>query len=158
MTGIPPTEHGEPAGPDGVGSVRGKERRFPWQLGLAVAAWVVLGALLIVSALNSNSTTSGADQASIDKIQGALGDSAVATHSTAHPTLMLLLGLVVLLGALLLLIGQGWARYLLAVLGVVAVILFAAGGRWEAIVAFAALLVGTVPLLAPSAYRYLASS
>ena len=69
---------------------RDRERRFPWQLGLSVVAWVVLGALLIVSALGGSSTTSGADQASIDKIQGSLGDSAVATDTTAHPTLLLL--------------------------------------------------------------------
>jgi len=45
----------------------------------------------------------------------------------------------------------------LAVLGVIAVILFALGGRWEAVVAFAALVVGAVALLAPSANRYLSS-
>jgi hypothetical protein len=164
MTGTPPTEHGESSGPDGSGAespvdsaAEVKEPGFPWQLGLAVAAWVVLGALLIVSALGSSSTSGGADQASVDKIQGTLGDSAVATNTTAHPTLLLLLGLVVLLMALLLLIGQGWARMVLAVLGVIAVILFAVGGRWEAFVAFAVLVVGTVPLLAPSAHRYLAS-
>jgi 1,4-dihydroxy-2-naphthoate octaprenyltransferase len=165
MTGTPPTEHGESNGRDDAGAespvgaaAEAKEQGFPWQLGLAVVAWVVLGALLIVSALGSSSTSGGADQASVDKIQGTLGDSAVATNTTAHPTLMLLLGLVVLLMALLLLIGQGWARLALGVLGVLAVILFAVGGRWEAIIAFAALIVGTVPLLAPSAHRYLTSS
>jgi 1,4-dihydroxy-2-naphthoate octaprenyltransferase len=165
MTGIPPTEHGESNGRDGAGAesqmdgaAEAKEQGFPWQLGLAVVAWVVLGALLIVSALGSSSTSGGADQASVDKIQGTLGDSAVATNTTSHPTLMLLLGLVVLLMALLLLIGQGWARLVLGVLGVLAVILFAVGGHWEAIIAFAVLIVGTVPLLAPSAHRYLTSS
>ncbi|HEX4248000.1 MAG TPA: hypothetical protein VH008_09035 [Pseudonocardia sp.] len=166
MTGTSPTEHGQPSGPDGAdsggqglpsGSVSDRERRFPWQLGLSIVAWVVLGALLVVSALGSNSTTSGADQASISKIQGSLGDSSVATDSSGHPTILLLLGLAVLLMALLLLIGQGWARYVLAVLGVVAVILFAVGGRWETVVAFAALVIGTVPLLAPSTHRYLSS-
>ncbi|MDT7599621.1 MAG: hypothetical protein QOK26_1698 [Pseudonocardiales bacterium] len=165
MTETPPTEHGESNGRDDAGAgspvgaaAQAKEQGFPWQLGLAVVAWVILGALLIVSALGSSSTSGGADQASVDKIQGTLGDSAVATNTTAHPTLMLLLGLVVLLMALLLLIGQGWARLALGVLGVLAVILFAVGGRWEAIIAFAALIVGTVPLLAPSAHRYLTSS
>jgi hypothetical protein len=166
MTGTSPTEHGPPSGPDGAdsggqgvagSSVSDRERRFPWQLGLSVVAWVVLGALLIVSALGTSSTTGGADQASVDKIQGSLGDSAVATDTSSHPTLLLLLGLAVLLMALLLLIGQGWARYALAVLGVLAVILFAVGGRWEAVVAFAALVVGVVPLLAPSTHRYLSS-
>jgi hypothetical protein len=170
MTGTSPTEHGQPSGPDGAdagadsggqggagSSVSDRERRFPWQLGLSVVAWVVLGALLIVSALGTSSTTGGADQASVDKIQGSLGDSAVATDTSSHPTLLLLLGLAVLLMALLLLIGQGWARYALAVLGVLAVILFAVGGRWEAVVAFAALVVGVVPLLAPSTHRYLSS-
>ncbi|HEX4362207.1 MAG TPA: hypothetical protein VH141_32040 [Pseudonocardia sp.] len=169
MTGTSPTEHGQPSGPSGPdgadsgaqaaggGSVGARDRRFPWQLGLSVVAWVVLGALLIVSALGTSSTTGGADQASIDKIQGSLGDSAVATDTSGHPTLLLLLGLAVLLMALLLLIGQGWARYVLGVFGVLAVILFAVGGRWEAVVAFAALVIGTVPLLAPSTHRYLSS-
>ncbi|HEV7787666.1 MAG TPA: hypothetical protein VGP05_01530 [Pseudonocardia sp.] len=165
MTGTPPTAHGESNGRDDAGAespvgaaAEAKEQGFPWQLGLAVVAWVILGALLIVSALGSSSTSGGADQASVDKIQGTLGDSAVATNTAAHPTLMLLLGLVVLLMALLLLIGQGWARLVLGVLGVLAVILFAVGGRWEAIIAFAVLVVGSVPLLAPSAHRYLSSS
>lgn len=154
MTGSPRTGHGEPTGP---GADR-KTERFPWQLGFSVLAWLILGAVLVVSALTASTSTSEADQASIDQVQGTLGSSAVATgNASAHPTLWLLLGLVVLLGALLLLIGQGWARHVLAVLGVVAVIVFAINGRWEALVAFAALVLGTVPLLAPSAHRYLSA-
>ena len=167
MTGTPPPGFGELSGPADAdrasaadtaadSAVRG-EPRFPWQLGLSVLAWVVLGALLVVSALGTGSTTSGADQGSIDKIQGTLGTSAVATHDSSHPTLLLLVGLAVVLMALLLLIGQGWTRHVLAVLGVIAVILFALGGRWEAVVAFAALVVGAVALLAPSVNRYLSS-
>jgi hypothetical protein len=154
MTGSPRTGHSDSNGP---GSDR-RADRFPWQLGFAVLAWVILGAVLVVSALTVPTSTSEADQASINQVQGTLGSSAVATDNTAaHRTLWLLLGLAVLLAALLLLIGQGWARHALAVLGVVAVIVFAINGRWEAIVAFAALVLGTVPLLAPSAHRYLSS-
>jgi hypothetical protein len=167
MTATPPPGFGEPSGPadasrasagDSAGdSTVRSEPRFPWQLGLSVLAWVVLGALLVVSALSTSSTTSGADQGSIDKIQGTLGTSAVATDNSSHPTLLLVVGLMVLLMALLLLIGQGWARHVLGVLGVIAVILFALGGRWEAVIAFAALVVGAVALLAPSVNRYLSS-
>ena len=60
-----------------------------------------------------------------------------------HPTLYLLLGGAVLLMALMLLIGQGWARHVLGVLGVVAVIFFAVGGgSWQAIVSFVLLAAG----------------
>jgi hypothetical protein len=157
MTGTPHIGHGESNGAT-AGADRKSGRRFPWQLGVAVAAWMVLGVLLIVSALISGST-SDADQGSVDQIQSQLGSSAVSTGpSTGHPALWLLLGLVTLLLALLLLIRQGWARYALAVLGVIAVVVLASSGRWEAIVAFAMLVVGSVPLLAPSAHRYLTSS
>lgn len=139
--------------PAGVEKARGG--RFPWQLGVAVAAWVVLGVLLVMSGLNPGPSANEADQASVDQIRNALGDTAVAAHSAGHPTLLLLAGFAILLLSLLLLIGQGWARHVLALAGVAAVILFALGGRWETLVAFAALVIGTVPLLAPSAHRYL---
>ena len=150
MTGNPSTEPAYGSRVDGDG------RKFPWQLGFSVLAWVILGAVLIVAALSATDSTSGADQASIDTIRNALGESSVAVaKANAAPTLWLILGAVVLLLSLLLLLGQGWTRHVLAVLGVVSVIAFALHGRWEAVVAFAALVLGAVPLLAPSAHRYL---
>lgn len=129
---------------------------FPWQLGVAVVVWAALGALLVISALTGSMSSEGPDQASIDAIRNNLGDTAVATSASSHPTLLLLCGLMMLLMAVLLLLGQGWARYVLGVLGILAMVLLALGSRWEAIIAFAVLVLGTVPLLAPSTHRYLA--
>lgn len=130
--------------------------RFPWQVGLAVAAWVALGAALVAAALSGGGGTEGPDQASVDAVRQNLGDSAIATSRSSHPTLLLLAGLAVLLLAILLLLGQGWARYVLGVIGIVMMVLLALDGRGEAVLAFGVLVVGTVPLLAPSAHRYLA--
>lgn len=137
-----------------AGSAR--TQSFPWQLGVAVAAWAALGALLVLSALTVSTTSEGPDQASVDAIRNNLGDTAVATNSSGHPTLLLLCGLMVLLMAVLLLLGQGWSRYVLGVLGIVAMVLLGLDGRWEAIIAFGALVLGTASLLAPSTHRYLA--
>jgi hypothetical protein len=70
---------------------------------------------------------------------------------------MLVLGLLTLLMALLLLIGQGWSRFVLALLAVVAMILWALDGRWEAIVAFAILVIGSSLLFPPKVLRYLSA-
>lgn len=134
----------------------GRTRGFPWQLGVAVAAWAALGALLVISALTGSTTSEGPDQASVEAIRNNLGDTSVAAGSSSHPTLLLLCGLLVVLMAVLLLLGQGWARYVLGVLGIAAMVLLALDGRWEAIIAFGALVLGTIPLLAPSTHRYLA--
>lgn len=163
MSGTPSTEHGEPTGPDGSEDERGltaalaPKQSFPWQVGVSVVAWLLLGALLIASALGVTTSSSEADQGSVDQIQGALGQSAVSTAPAngQHPTLYLLLGGAVLLMSLMLLIGQGWARHVLSVLGLVAVIFFAIGGRWEAIAAFVLLAVGAVLLLNRPSVRYL---
>ena len=134
------------------------KQSFPWQLGVSVVAWLLLGGLLVASALGITSTSGQADQGSVDQIQGALGQSAVATGPSngQHPTLYLLAGGLVLLMSLMLLIGQGWARHVLSVAGVVAVIFFAVGGRFvEAIAAFVLLAIGAVLLLNRPALRYL---
>ena len=160
MTGTPHIDHDESNGAGAGGRSKGG---FPWQLGLAVAAWIVLGALMVVSALNQGSSggSGGADQGSVDQIQSQLGSSSASTGGgeSGHPTVLLLLGFVALVMALLLLIGQGWARYALAVIAVIAVVLFALNGRLlEAVASFLILVVGSVPLLAPSAHRYLTST
>jgi hypothetical protein len=129
--------------------------RFPWQLGLGAAAWVALGGLLVVGALTTPSTTDGPDQASVDKIRDNLGDTAVTTRGSAHPTLLLLVGAVVLLMAVLLLLGQGWARYVLPVLGIASLIVLGIDGRAEVVPVLAALVIGTIPLLSPTLHRYL---
>lgn len=162
MSGTPSADYGDSTGHDdaadqGSAGVTAPKQGFPWQLGASVVAWVLLGGLLIASALGVTTTTSEADQGSIDSIRGALGQSAVASTDTPgqHPTLYLLIGFLVLLAALMLLIGQSWARLALTVLGVITVILLAIGGRWETVVAFVLLVLGAVLLLNRPVQRYL---
>jgi hypothetical protein len=170
MSGTPSADYGDSDGyqdsqgaPEngpadrGPASVVAPKQSFPWQLGASVLAWVLLGGLLIASALGVTSTTSEADQGSIDSIRGALGQSAVASTTAPgqHPTLYLLIGFLILLAALMLLIGQSWARLALTLLGVVTVILLAIGGRWETVVAFVLLVLGAILLLNRPVQRYL---
>ncbi|HEY1970693.1 MAG TPA: hypothetical protein VGH89_22260 [Pseudonocardia sp.] len=164
MSASPSSEPGESNDQHGAeqpdSPVSSASQRFPWQLGVSVVAWVLLGGLLIGSALGASATTSDADQGSIDAIQGALGQSAAATGQNGgqHPTLYVLAGLIVLLMALLLLVGQSWSQHVLSVLGVVSVIAFALGGQAvQAIAAFALLVVGAVLLLNRPVQRYFAS-
>jgi hypothetical protein len=154
MSGSASTDHGEPYDSDAPASKEPKQS-FPWQLGTSVFVWIVLGGLLVASALGQTSSTE-ADQSQVDQIQGSLGQSAAATSQSAgqHPTLYVLIGAVVLLMALLLLIGQSWSQYALYVLAVIAVILYASGGRWEAIAALALFIVGAVLLLNRPVQRY----
>ena len=62
MSGSPSTEHGEPTGPDGsdgsdaaeergLSAVLAPKQSFPWQVGVSVVAWLLLGGLLVASAL-----------------------------------------------------------------------------------------------------------
>jgi hypothetical protein len=156
MTATPPPEGGRHEST--VEARDSSEQRFPWQIAASVVAWVVLGALLVVSALNRSNENGGADQSSVNQIQSQLGASSVGYQNQGgHPTVMLVLGLLTLLMALLLLIGQGWSRFVLALLAVAAMILWALDGRWEAIVAFAVLVIGSSLLLPSKVLRYLSA-
>jgi hypothetical protein len=133
------------------------EQRFPWQVGLATLAWVVLGVTAIVTAMGGRSRTPDADAGSVGQLQDSLGDSAAATHETGpSPAILVAIGLAVLLFAGLLALGQGWARWALTAVGVGTVIFFAAAVGWvPAMIAMGALIVGSLPLLSRSATRYL---
>jgi hypothetical protein len=158
MTGTSSTDQGDTAGQGHrKPGHRPRKERFPWQLGVSVAAWLVLGGVLISAALGGTSSGSEADSGSVSAVQGALGDSAASTPGNGgqHPSLYLLIGLVTLLMSLMLLIGQAWSRYVLYLLGLVSVILFAVGGRWEAIASFVLLVIGAVLLLNRPTLRYL---
>jgi hypothetical protein len=144
--------------PHAAFGVLAPKQSFPWQLGLSVFAWLVLGGLLVAASLGVSTTTGGADESQIQQIQGNLGDSSVATHGSPGPSAVwfLLIGLVTLLLALMLLIGQGWARTVLMVLGVAGVILLALGAHvFEAIAAFVLLAAGSILLLNRACLRYL---
>lgn len=137
-----------------------RRQKYPWQLAVAVLAWAVLAVVTFMAAVNNG--VAGPDEGSVAQIQSTLGDRFAATGSDSgtSPVLLTFLGAVIVLLTVFLAIGQGWARWVLAVLGVVMVIVFALDGKlaFHALVALGALILGSVPLLAPKANSYLAPS
>ncbi|WP_226354658.1 MULTISPECIES: hypothetical protein [unclassified Pseudonocardia] len=128
---------------------------MPWALVVSAAAWMLTAVLLAVAwaGLRPESTVDE-DTASTLAGQGA---PVVEVGTTApYPAWLLLLLAVLLVAA-----GAGLAlrrraaRYPAVVLSVVSVVLLASAGRWETVPAMVLLVVGTVPLLTPSALRHL---
>lgn len=134
--------------------------RFPWPLGLSLVGWFGMGVLLFAVGLGltGRGGASEADSSSVGQVRESLGSgyATAAGGGGGSAVLMVIAGMVVTLLAVLLLVRQGWARHALSVAGVAAVILLAVAGRWETVIAMVALVVGALPLLAPSASRYLA--
>lgn len=134
-----------------------KTGRYPWQLMVAVASWVVLAITLLVSRIGAPESTDANNPAS-SSLRDTLGpETVVATNAQDHWFLPLLpwLGVVVLVVAGALLLGQGWARLVLAAFGVLAVVALAMGAQWHVFLAAIALVMGSVfGLLLPS-HRYL---
>ncbi|WP_226352248.1 MULTISPECIES: hypothetical protein [unclassified Pseudonocardia] len=128
---------------------------MPWALVLSAAAWMLTAVLLAVAWAGLRpEPTVDEDTASTLAGQGA---PVVASGATApYPTWLLLVLAVLLIAAgAALALRRRVARYPAVVLSVVSVVLLAVAGRWETIPAMALLVVGTVPLLTPSALRHL---
>jgi uncharacterized membrane protein YhaH (DUF805 family) len=155
MSATSPSDHDDKSKSARPSSSGKSARKAPWQIVLAVAAWAVLGVLLVVSGVGGSSSDSAAQQ-SITQVQGELGDSAVSTSQDGgHQTILLLLGLVTLVLAALLLMKRAWARYVLALSAIAAMVVFSLDHQWQTTAAFAILVVGSVPLLAAPARDYL---
>ena len=135
-------------------------RKLPWQLALSVGAWTVLGVLLVLAGVGGSSSSDSAAQQSISQVQGQLGsDSDVSTsQDTGHQSILLLLGLVTLVLAVLLLMKRSWARYVLPLLAIAAMVVFSLEHQWQTTAALLVLVVGSVPLLAAPARHYLEES
>ena len=148
MTGSTPAEGGK------------TKQKFPWQLIVAALAWASLGVTALVEALSNTGTSSSeADSGSVSQVQGSLGNSAatVGEKGGSLAAVLILIGIATLLLTALLLLGQGWARMALQVLGLIAVIYFAATVGWiPAVIAMLAMVVGSILLLSGSVSRYLA--
>jgi hypothetical protein len=132
--------------------------RFPWQLGLSAAVWGVFSIVLLVAGLSGS--TESADQQSVDQIQGSLGDAANISSDqggSGHPAVLLLLGVLTIAMTMFLLNGRGWARYALPALALLAMAVLAIDHRWQTNAAFAALILGSAPSMAPAVHRYLAN-
>lgn len=134
---------------------------FPWQMGVSLVGWFGMVVVLFVVGLGGGGRGGGtdADSSSMGSIRESLGSSYAAGSggsSSAAPVLLTLAGFVVLVLTVLLVVRQGWARHALTAAGVLVVILLASYGKWEAVLAMAALVVGALPLLSRAANRYLA--
>jgi hypothetical protein len=113
----------------------------------------------LVEALTGTGSSSEADSGSISQVQGNLGSSAakVGERGGSLAAILILIGIAALLLTALLLLGQGWTRIALQVLGLIAVIYFASTVGWiPALIAMVGMVVGSVLLLSAKATRYLA--
>jgi hypothetical protein len=147
MTGSTPAEDGE------------TKQKYPWQLIVAALAWASLGVTSLIVALSGTGSTSEADSGSVAQVQGSLGSTAasVGEKGGANAAVLVLIGIAALLLTALLVLGQGWARMALQVVGLIAVIYFALTvGFVPTFVAMVALVLGSVLLLSSSVSRYLA--
>jgi hypothetical protein len=136
--------------------VRGRSG-IPRAVFVAAAVWVLYGLLLISTSFGGGSASaSDADPDSVSRIQGQLGaGSGGAGGSSGWSVAVPLLGVGVVLLAAVLLIGRGWTRHLLVLLGVAGVVLLAVQGFWQTLPAMVLLVVGAVPLMLPSAHRFM---
>ncbi|HEY9413301.1 MAG TPA: hypothetical protein VIQ30_00955 [Pseudonocardia sp.] len=149
MTGSAPAEGGK------------SKQRYPWQLIVAALAWAALGVTALVEALSNTGSSSEADSGSVSQVQGNLGSSAAAVgeNGGSMAALLILIGIAALMLTALLLLGQSWTRLALQVLGVVAVIYFAATVGWmPTLIAMASMVVGSVMLLTAKVSTYLSAN
>lgn len=130
--------------------------KAPWQVPVAAGAWALLALLVITAAVGRRSAESP-DDATVSQIEGALGDSAVSSQQpTGVPTLVLvMLGLVLLVGALAVVARQGRLLIPLVAIGALGVVLLALDGSWATLPAIVLLVVGALPLLSARAHRWL---
>lgn len=128
-------------------------RGMPWPLIVAGIAWLSLGLTSLVAALSGTTGSSEADSGSVGQVQSQLGDSAAAVgqNGGSNAAILVIIGLVTLLLTAMVMIGQGWARLALSVMGAVAVVYFALTvGVLETLIAMVVLVVGSLLLLLPA--------
>ncbi|MEU4377243.1 hypothetical protein [Pseudonocardia alni] len=122
----------------------------------SVAAWLLFGVLELVVGFGAIAPSDG--ESEVDRVRDELGSPAVSTSAPLlDRPVAVVVGLVLLAAALLLLAGRGSVRYVAAVAGVVGVLDLAVGGRFETGIAIVLLVVGIVPLMLPSVYRFLSA-
>lgn len=120
---------------------------------VASAAWALLAGLLAWAWIGAPDGA-GAGGESVEAIRSRLGDAAVASEGGGPaPVLLPLLALALLVLAAALVLQQRWTVWPLTLAGVGAVLVLAADGRWETLVAMVLLAVGTVALLLPRRSR-----
>lgn len=136
------------------GNVRGG--RYPRALMVSVLAWLLLGIVMLFSTLGAPDP-SNQDRAT----QNAL--DATYTTQVRAPTgeatwwfpLLPIVGVLILAVTVVLFIGHGWARFGLALLGVVSVVALAEAASWLVFPAVALVVIACVCGLLLSTHRYL---
>lgn len=129
--------------------------RFPRPLLVGVGCWVLLGLTLLMSRVGAPSPTDAnatSDALNTDVVRAPTPDTYWFVPFLPW------LGVVVLVMAVVLFLGYGWARLALAVLGMLAVVGLAQAALWLVIPAGVLFLVGSVCGLVISSHRYLTAT
>lgn len=126
--------------------------RYPRALMVAVVSWSLLAVTLMVSRVGAPQQT---DAEATDAATGVTAVRAPSGQQQWFVDLLPWLGVVALVFALLLLVGHGWTRLALALLGVLAVVGLAQAQPWLTIPAAVFLVIGAVCSLLVSSHRYL---
>lgn len=132
-----------------------KGGRYPWQLVVAVASWVLVAITLMVSRIGAPASDTDPETSALRDTLGA--GAVVAPNTEDHWFLPLLpwLGVLTLLLAVALLLAQGWARLPLVTSGVIGVVALAMAAYWLVFPAMIAFVVGSVFGLLLPTHRYL---
>lgn len=120
----------------------------PRSLISSVGSWIVLAGVLVEAGFRGDQPVeSRATVVGGDVVQGSVGRFPAAVPVLAAVFIAVL--------AVLLWLGHGWTVPLLVLGGVVSVLVLASAGRWETLIAMAALLVGSASLLGESAMDHI---
>jgi hypothetical protein len=122
--------------------------RKPNALAMSTVAWLVMAFLTLWAGMDA--LGGDPDQRNAQDLSNQLGQGTVATATQVQPQdiLALVVGVCVLAVLAALVLGKGWARHVLSLLGVAAVVVVAVGGHWEAALVFLAFVAAAVTLLA----------
>ncbi|WP_060574628.1 MULTISPECIES: hypothetical protein [unclassified Pseudonocardia] len=127
---------------------------MPWALVVSASAWMLTAVLLLVAwaGLRPDPTV---DEETASILGGDLGTDAAGIGSAAPfpPFLLVVVAALLAVAGAALALRYRAARHPAVVLAVVSVVLLAVAARWETVPAMLLLVVGTIPLLLPSAVR-----
>lgn len=132
--------------------LRGK--RYPYVLVASVISFVIVGVVLLTAGIGQPTTT--VDDPTTAAVQGTGGLIAPTPQEQWFVPFLPVLGALIVVAAVVLFVGYGWARLALAVLGILGVIGLAEAAQWQAVPAALFLVVGALLSLLLPAHRYLA--
>lgn len=143
------------SGPFGAAVADLRAKRYPYALVFSVVSWLVVAITLFFSQVGAPTTT--IDNASEAAVQGTGGQIAPTAQDQWFVPLLPWFGIIVVIGAVALFVGVGWARLVLAVLGIIMVVgLAEAQEQIPAVVVAVFTVIGAVLSLVLPSHRYLA--